>query len=162
MQQCPDWDINSSWPICHLTILKQDQNDGKLIGLLQQERFLSIALIVLELLWYQRIISLLMKHYTQCIHKSISSSTTSTSPLSMACFSNCSGMLFKLLNSVRYLYTYQSHVYCGKPEDPESSDHYIRRTINCIKFLVNKLLSHHRLYTSFVIGGYTGYTLASR
>ena len=71
------------------------------------------------------------------------------------------GMLFKSLNSARYPYTYESHVYCGKPEDPESSDHYVQGTINYIKFLVNKLSSHHsiqgrnitmdRLYTSFVI-----------
>ena len=49
-------------------------------------------------------------------------------------------MLFKLLNSPRYSYTYQSHIYCGKLEDPESSIQYVQDTINYINFLVNKLI----------------------
>ena len=56
------------------------------------------------------------------------------------------GMLFISLNSARYPYSYQSHVYRGKREDPESSDHYVQGTINYIKFLVNKLLSHHSIH----------------
>ena len=71
------------------------------------------------------------------------------------------GLLFKSLNSARYPYTYQSHVYCGKPQDESSSDHYVQGTINYIKYLVEKLSAHHsiqgrnitmdRLYTSFEI-----------
>ena len=73
------------------------------------------------------------------------------------------GMLFKSLNSGRYPYTYQSHVYCGKPEE-QTGDFYVQGTINYIKYLVEKLSLHHslhgrnitmdRLYTSFEIANW--------
>ena len=54
------------------------------------------------------------------------------------------GMLFKSINCSRYPYTYQSHVYCGKPES-EPNQFYIAGTNNYIKFLVEKLNGYHSL-----------------
>ena len=54
------------------------------------------------------------------------------------------GMLFKSINCSRYPYTYQSHVYCGKPEG-EPNQFYIAGTNNYIKFLVEKLNGYHSL-----------------
>ena len=73
------------------------------------------------------------------------------------------GLLFKSINCARYPYTYQSHVYCGKPQgDP--NEHYVSGTFNYIVQLVNKLGNHHnldgrnismdRLYTSFKIANW--------
>ena len=70
------------------------------------------------------------------------------------------GLLFKSINCARYPYTYQAHIYAGKPEgDP--NEFYVSGTDNYIKFLVNKLLEHQplqgrnismdRLYTSIPI-----------
>jgi len=70
------------------------------------------------------------------------------------------GILFKSINYARYPYTYQTHIYCGKPEgDPD--EYYVSGTFNYITTLVDKLLIHqklegrnismHRLYTSFKI-----------
>ena len=71
------------------------------------------------------------------------------------------GVLFKSLNCARYPYTYQSHVYCGKPEVSEDNQYYVQGTANYIKYLVEKLAKCHnlsgrnitmdRLYTSFEI-----------
>ena len=70
------------------------------------------------------------------------------------------GILFKSLNSARYPYTYQTHVYCGKPTEA-ANEYYIQGTSNYIKYLVQKLSQHYnptgrnitmdRLYTSFEI-----------
>ena len=54
------------------------------------------------------------------------------------------GMLFKSINSARYPYTHQSHVYCGKPEG-EPNEFYTAGTSNYVMFLVNKLSIHHNL-----------------
>ena len=54
------------------------------------------------------------------------------------------GMLFKSINSARYPYTHQSHVYCGKPEG-EPNEFYTAGTSNYVMFLVNKLSNHHYL-----------------
>ena len=52
------------------------------------------------------------------------------------------GMLFKSINSATYPYTYQSHVYSGKPEgDPNK--YYISGTEKYIQYLVNQLASYH-------------------
>ena len=70
------------------------------------------------------------------------------------------GILFKSINSARYPYTHQTHVYCGKPVD-EPTEHYVSGTYNYITYLVDKLCHHQnlcgrnismdRLYTSFQI-----------
>ena len=43
------------------------------------------------------------------------------------------GMLYKSINSARYPFTHQSHVYCGKPEQ-ESDESYVSGTINYVKY----------------------------
>ena len=68
------------------------------------------------------------------------------------------GILFKSINSARMPYTYQTHVYCGKPTE-EPTDHYVTGTSNYVKYLVQQLEKHHslsgrnistdRLYTNF-------------
>ena len=70
------------------------------------------------------------------------------------------GMLFKSINSATYPYTYQSHIYCGKPKG-EPNEFYISGTENYIQYLVNKLSSYHdirqrnistdRLYSSLSV-----------
>ena len=54
------------------------------------------------------------------------------------------GMVFKSTNSATYPYTYQSYVYCGKPEG-EPNEFYISGTENYIQYLVNKLSSYHNI-----------------
>ena len=54
------------------------------------------------------------------------------------------GILFKSMNSARYPYTYQSHVYSGKPTE-KPNEFYVQGTENYIKFLVERLSQHHRL-----------------
>ena len=49
------------------------------------------------------------------------------------------GVLFKSLNSARYPYTYQTHVYSGKPEEVTNESFYVQGTINYIKYLVEQL-----------------------
>lgn len=71
------------------------------------------------------------------------------------------GILFKSINCARYPYTYQAHVYCGKPNSIEESHYYVCGTENYIKYLVEKLhktvsicgrnISMDRLYTSIPI-----------
>ena len=71
------------------------------------------------------------------------------------------GVLFKSLNSARYPYTYQTHVYSGKPEEVTNESFYVQGTINYIKYLVEQLQKCHslkgrnitmnRLYTSLEI-----------
>ena len=54
------------------------------------------------------------------------------------------GVLFKSINCARYPYTYQTHVYCGKPEgDPD--ENYVTGTLNYITTLVEKLLKFQKL-----------------
>ena len=70
------------------------------------------------------------------------------------------GMLFNSINSATYPYTYQGHVYCGKPKG-EPNEFYISGTENYIQYLVNKLSSYHditgrnilmdRLYSSLSV-----------
>ena len=55
------------------------------------------------------------------------------------------GVLFKSLNCARYPYTYQTHVYSGKPEVTEGNRYYVQGTINYIKYLVENLEKCHRL-----------------
>ena len=69
-------------------------------------------------------------------------------------------MLYKSINSARYPFTHQSHVYCGKPEQ-EPDGNYVSGTINYVKYLVAKFSEHQnltgrnismdRLYTSFEV-----------
>ena len=54
------------------------------------------------------------------------------------------GLLFKSLNSARYPYTYQTHVYCGKPTGTPD-EYYVQGTVNYIKYLVSNLAKYHRL-----------------
>ena len=71
------------------------------------------------------------------------------------------GVLFKSLNSARYPYTYQTHVYSGKLEEVTNESFYVQGTINYIKYLVEQLQKCHslkgrnitmdRLFTSFEI-----------
>ena len=42
------------------------------------------------------------------------------------------GMLYKSINSARYPFTHQSHVYCGKLEQ-EPDENYVSGTINYVK-----------------------------
>ena len=55
------------------------------------------------------------------------------------------GVLFKSLNSARYLYTYQTHVYSGKPEEVTNESFYVQGTINYITYLVEQLQKCHSL-----------------
>ena len=65
------------------------------------------------------------------------------------------------MNSARYPYTYQTHVYSGKPEEVTNESFYVQGTINYIKYLVKQLQKCHslkgrnitmdRLYTSLEI-----------
>ena len=55
------------------------------------------------------------------------------------------GVLFKSLNSARYPYTYQTHVYSGKPEEVTNESLYVQGTINCIKYLVEQHQKCHSL-----------------
>ena len=48
------------------------------------------------------------------------------------------------MNSARYPYTYQSHVYSGKPTE-KPNEFYVQGTENYIKFLVERLSQHRRL-----------------
>ena len=70
------------------------------------------------------------------------------------------GLLFKSINCARYPYTYQSHVYSGKPVgDP--SCHYVQGSDSYIRYLMTKLsdmqplqgrnISMDGLYTSISI-----------
>lgn len=73
------------------------------------------------------------------------------------------GMLYKSINSARYPFTHQSHVYCGKPEQ-EPDENYVSGTINYVKYLVEKFSEHQnltgrnismdRLYTSFEVANW--------
>ena len=68
---------------------------------------------------------------------------------------------FKSFNSARYPYTYQTHVYSGKPEEVTSESFYVQGTINYIKYFFEQLQKCHslkgrnitmdRLYTSLEI-----------
>ena len=73
------------------------------------------------------------------------------------------GMLYKSINSARYRYTHQSHVYCGRlVEEPD--ENFVSGTINNVKYLVVKLseyqnltgrnISMDRLYTSFEVANW--------
>ena len=55
------------------------------------------------------------------------------------------GVLFKSLNSTRYPYTYQIHVYSGKPEEVTNESFYVQGTINYIKYLAEQLQKSHSL-----------------
>lgn len=67
------------------------------------------------------------------------------------------GLLYKSLNSVRYPYTFVTHIYSGKPKD-EPNEHYVCGTENTVHYLVESMLRHgelrgrnisvDRLYTS--------------
>ena len=95
-----------------------------------------------------------MKHCTLPVHRLVSSSITRTNRTKY-------GVLFKSLNSARYPYTYQTHVYSGKPEEVTDESFYVQGTINYIKYLVEQLQKCHslksrnitidRLYTSLGI-----------
>ena len=71
------------------------------------------------------------------------------------------GVLFKSLNSARYPYTYQTHVYSGKPEEVTNESFYVQGTINYIKYHVEQLqecyslkgrnITMDRFYTSLEI-----------
>ena len=73
------------------------------------------------------------------------------------------GMLYKSINSARYPFTHQSHVYFGKPEQ-EPNEIYVSGTINYVKYLVEKFSEHQnltgrnismdRLYTSFEVANW--------
>ena len=54
------------------------------------------------------------------------------------------GVLFKSINCARYPYTYQSHVYSGKPAG-QPNEFYISGTDNYIKYLVSRLLENQPL-----------------
>ena len=73
------------------------------------------------------------------------------------------GMLNKSINSTRYPYTHQSHVYCGRlVEEPD--ENFVLGTINYVKYLIEKLseyqnltgrnISMGRLYTSFEVANW--------
>ena len=72
-------------------------------------------------------------------------------------------MLFKSINSATYPYTYQSHVYSGKPKG-EPNEFHISETESYIQYLVNKLSSYHgirernismdRLYSSLSVANW--------
>ena len=53
-------------------------------------------------------------------------------------------MLYKSINSARYPYTHQSHVYCGRlVEEPD--ENFVSGTINYMRYLVEKLCEYQNL-----------------
>ena len=74
------------------------------------------------------------------------------------------GLLFKSINSARFAYTYQTHVYCGKPEGEPDNTYYVTGTAEYVKMLVQNLareqdlagrnISMDRLYSSFYIANW--------
>ena len=55
------------------------------------------------------------------------------------------GIFFKSINCPWYPYTYQSHVYSGKPAG-QPNEFYISGTDNYFKYLVSRLLENHPLW----------------
>ena len=60
------------------------------------------------------------------------------------------GVLFKSLNSARSPYTYQTHVYGGKPEEITNESFYVQGTINYIKYLAEQLQKCHSLNSRYI------------